>query len=103
VVADVVAALAPDALWWRDTPYVLRRPDAAPWAGVPVGGEEAVDIAAHLPTKIAAAGCYATQLEFQFGGAQHVEPQLRELAAAEGARTGSDAPSEVFAVLRKAR
>jgi len=44
-----------------------------------------------------------TQLEFQFGGAEHVESQLRELAAAEGARTGSDAPSEVFAVLRKAR
>lgn len=96
VVVDVVAALARRVLWWRDTPYVLRRPDAAPWVGVPAGPEQALDIAAHLPIKIAAARCYHTQHSFQFGGAQHVEPQLRELAAGEAARTGSDAPSEVF-------
>jgi len=98
VVVDAVAALAPQALWWRDTPYVLRRPDAAPWTGVRAGEEKAVDIAAHLLAKVAAARCYATQLGLQFGGAEHVEPQLRELAAAEAARTGSAAPSEVFAV-----
>ena len=96
VVVDVVAALAPQVLWWRDTPYVLRRPDAAPWVGVPAGRDKAVNIATHLPAKIVAACCYTTQLSFQFGGAEHVEPQLRRLAAAEAARTGSDAPSEVF-------
>ncbi len=96
VVVDVVATLARRVLWWRDTPYVLRRLDAAPWVGVPPGPEQALDIAAHLPAKIAAARCYRTQHSFQFGGAQHVEPQLRRLAAAEAARTGSDTPSEVF-------
>ncbi|HKR52593.1 MAG TPA: PIG-L family deacetylase [Pseudonocardiaceae bacterium] len=96
VVVDVVAALAPRVWWWRDTPYVLRRPDAAPWVGVPAGREQAAHIAGHLPAKIAAARCYATQLGFQFGGAEHVEPQLRRLAAAEAARVGSETPSEVF-------
>ncbi len=98
VAVDAVAALAPEALWWRDTPYVLRRPDAVPWTGVPAGGEQAVDVAAHLTAKIAAARCYATQLGLQFGGAEHVGPQLRRLAATEAARTGSAAPSEVFTV-----
>jgi LmbE family N-acetylglucosaminyl deacetylase len=96
VVVDVVAALAPQVLWWRDTPYVLHRPNAAPWRGVPAGGAKAVNITTRLPAKIAAARCYATQLGFQFGGAEHVEPRLRRLAAAEAVRTGSDAPSEVF-------
>ncbi|MGH3873238.1 MAG: PIG-L deacetylase family protein [Pseudonocardiaceae bacterium] len=96
VVVDAVAGLTSRVLWWRDTPYVLRRPDAAPWVGVPVGREQAVHIATQLPTKIAAARCYATQLGFQFGGAQHVEPQLRRLAATEAARTGAPGPCEVF-------
>jgi UDP-glucose 4-epimerase len=86
IVADAVAALVPQAMWWRDTPYVLRRPDAAPWVGVPAGSARAIDITTHLAAKIAAVCCYTTQLGFQFGGVEQVAPQLRALAAAEAAR-----------------
>ena len=96
VVVDVVAALRPDALFWRDTPYVLRRPDAAAWRGVPPGDEQPVAIGAHLDTKAAAARCYATQVGFQFGGAQRVAADLEALARAEAARTGAPGPCEVL-------
>ncbi|MGH3616358.1 MAG: PIG-L deacetylase family protein [Pseudonocardia sp.] len=96
VVVEVMAALAPQALWWRDAPYVLRRPDATPWTEVPPGCEQVVDVGPFLDTKITAARCYTTQLGFQFGGPEHVEPQLRELAAAEAARVGAAKPCETL-------
>ncbi|MGH3914014.1 MAG: PIG-L deacetylase family protein [Pseudonocardiaceae bacterium] len=96
IVAEVVAALAPQALWWRDAPYVLRQPDAMPWTAVPIGWEQVVDIGPHLETKIMAARCYRTQLDFQFGSPERVEPQLRELAAAEAARMGAATPCEAL-------
>lgn len=76
VVADVVADLVVGAWWWRDAPYHWRRPDAPPWTAVPEGREHAVDVGAHLTAKTAAACCYATQLGFQFGGADAVGPAL---------------------------
>lgn len=97
VVVDVVARLAPGAVWWRDAPYVLRRPDARPWS--PPGERHAVDVTRHLDAKIAAARCYTTQLGFQFGGPDQVGPVLRELAAAE-AGPGSGGCAEVFTVPR---
>jgi len=96
VVVEVVAALAPQALWWRDAPYVLRRPDAPPWTVVPPGCEQVVDIGPYLDMKTTAAHCYTTQLGFQFGGPEHVEPRLRELAAAEAARVGAAQPCEAL-------
>jgi len=96
IVAELMAVLAPRALWWRDTPYVLRRPDATPATVVPRGPLHAVDIGPHLTNKITAAGCYATQLGFQFGGPEHVEPQLRELATNEAARTSAGVPCEIL-------
>ena len=51
-----------------------------------------------LTAKIEAAGCYATQLRFQFGGADKVGPVLRELAVAEGERVGVDGAAEVFSL-----
>jgi LmbE family N-acetylglucosaminyl deacetylase len=96
VVVDVVAASRPDALFWRDAPYVLRRPDAAPWPGVPAGPEYAVDVATHLPRKASAARCYATQLGFQFGGARRVAADLGALARAEATRVGAPGPCEVL-------
>jgi len=96
VVVDVVAALRPDASFWRDTPYVLRRPDAPSWRGVPPGKEHPVDVGAHLDAKAAAACCYATQVGFQFGGADRVAPALRALAEAEAARLGAPGPCEAF-------
>jgi LmbE family N-acetylglucosaminyl deacetylase len=97
VVAEVVADLAAGpALWWRDTPYVLRRPDARPWPRLPPGRAHVVPLGAHLETKIAAARCYRTQLAFQFGDPQRLAARLRELAAAEAARDGRAEPAESF-------
>ena len=96
VVAEVVAALRPDALFWRDAPYVLRRPEAPPWSAVPAGPEHAVDVAPHRDTKAAAARCYATQLGFQFGGADRVAADLDALARAEAARVGVPGRCEVL-------
>ena len=96
VVVDVVAALRPDALWWRDAPYVLRRPDATPWRGVPPGPEQPVSIGAQLPLKATAARCYVTQVGFQFGGPGEVAPALEALARAEADRVGAPGPCEVL-------
>jgi LmbE family N-acetylglucosaminyl deacetylase len=96
VVADVVAALRPDALFWRDTPYVLRRPDARAWRSVPPGTEQPVEIGAHLAAKAAAARCYATQLGFQFGGPDRVAADLEALARAEADRLGAPGPCEAL-------
>jgi LmbE family N-acetylglucosaminyl deacetylase len=99
IVAEVVAALAPQVLWWRDAPYVLRRPDAIPWTvvpAVPPGCEYVVEIGPYLGTKITAARCYTTQIGFQFGGPRHVGLGLQELAAAEAARVDAAVPCEAL-------
>jgi LmbE family N-acetylglucosaminyl deacetylase len=96
VVVDVVGALRPDALFWRDTPYVLRRPEASAWQGVPRGVEQPVGIAAHLGTKAAAARRYVTQLGFQFGGPEQVAADLEALARQEARRLDAPGPCEVF-------
>lgn len=96
VVVDVVATLRPDALFWRDTPYVLRRPQASAWRGVPRGAERPVDVGAHLAAKAAASCCYTTQLRFQFGGPERVAGDLEALARREAARVGAPGPCEVF-------
>ncbi|MBQ1076368.1 PIG-L family deacetylase [Micromonospora sp. C31] len=88
VVAEAVAVCATGVLWWRDVPYVSRAPDEPPWQAVPDGVEQPVDIDAHLDAKIRSAGCYTTQLDFQFGGPQRVGPALSTVAAAEAARLG---------------
>jgi LmbE family N-acetylglucosaminyl deacetylase len=96
VVVEVAAGLRPDALFWRDAPYVLRRPDARPWSAVPDGPEHAVDIGRHQEAKAAAARCYVTQIGFQFGGADRVAPDLDALARAEATRLGAPGPCEVL-------
>jgi LmbE family N-acetylglucosaminyl deacetylase len=95
-VGEVVADLVPAAarVWWRDTPYVVRRPGATPLPQV--GGDElAVDVGPVLATKIEAVGRYATQVPFQFGSAAAAGPVLGALADAEGRRTGLHRPAEV--------
>jgi LmbE family N-acetylglucosaminyl deacetylase len=96
VVAEVVAGLVPEALFWRDAPYVLRRPDAAAWRAVPDGPEVPVDIGPYGAMKAAAACCYATQLGFQFGGPDRVADALDALARSEAARVGAPWPCEVL-------
>jgi len=93
VVTTVVAGLADPGrtAWWRDTPYAVRHPDAD---GAPevTGVDVAVDVAAVLDVKAGAAGAYATQVGFQFGGPEHVAGVLADLAR----REGRGAPAEVF-------
>jgi LmbE family N-acetylglucosaminyl deacetylase len=96
VVVEVVAALDRPVLWWRDTPYVLRRPDAPAWREVPPGTEQPIMVGPHLDAKAAAARCYGTQVGFQFGGADRVAPDLDTLAGAEADRVGAPGPCEVF-------
>jgi LmbE family N-acetylglucosaminyl deacetylase len=92
VVAAAVAELAPAALWWRDVPYALRQPALTNRAAT----EVAVDITTALDRKIAAAQCYRSQLDFQFGGAQQAAAALRQWAAAEAARTTQGSAAEVL-------
>ena len=68
VVAQAVAALADDVgvpvAWWRDLPYALRQPGAAP-GGLDEWEAEAQDAA--LEAKLDACAAYVSQLGYQFG------------------------------------
>ncbi len=77
-VLRAVASLDPPVLWWRDSPYVLRRPDAVPGEALP-GGLTPVE-PAQLPDRRAdACACYTTQLGFQFGGEAGMRAALADL------------------------
>ena len=93
VVADLVGEGR--RAWWRDTPYVVRRPDAVAMAHVR-GGEVPVDVSAVLDRKTRAVARYATQVPFQFGSAEAAGPALDALARAEGQRCGTGHPAEVL-------
>ena len=97
-VIDAAAALRDDhpvpTLHYRDTPYVVRDPDAA---GVAGGELIAADAAATLPAKLDACACYTTQLGFQFGGERRMRRVLTDLAAAEAAAAGQFEYAERFA------
>ncbi len=89
LVLRAVAALDPPALWWRDSPYVLREPDAVPGPELP-GGLTPVEPPQDLDRRADACACYTTQLGFQFGGVAPMRTALaglREvLLAGDGAR-----------------
>lgn len=56
-------------IWYRDTPYAIRQPEAVYSAELPAPLIEiGVDINAFLESKIEACACYETQIDFQFGG-----------------------------------
>ncbi|MFI5837217.1 PIG-L deacetylase family protein [Micromonospora sp. NPDC051300] len=95
IVAEVVSRAAVEVFWWRDVPYISRRPDAVPWRCVPVRAEVGVDIGDHLLTKVSAAASYRSQLGFQFGDAG-VAGLLRSIADTEGARLGVPGAIEVL-------
>lgn len=75
---------AADLLFYRDTPYIIRDPSAAPAPGVPVGPSATLDIAAALERKLAAACAYSSQVGFQFGGPGAARTALSALTAREG-------------------
>jgi LmbE family N-acetylglucosaminyl deacetylase len=77
-VLRAVASLDRPVLWWRDSPYVLRAPDAVPGADLP-GGLSEVELP-QLPDRRAdACACYPSQLGFQFGGAAGMRAALADL------------------------
>ena len=70
--------------FYRDTPYAIRQPDAAPSPAVPRGTLSTVPIGAVLDRKVAAAQAYASQIGFQFGGSAPLDRALRDFASREG-------------------
>lgn len=71
--------------WYRDTPYAIRAPDAAPDPALPPLPASAIPLSdRQLNRKIAAACAYHSQVGFQFGGPEAVGAALCRFATAEG-------------------
>jgi LmbE family N-acetylglucosaminyl deacetylase len=68
--------------WYRDTPYAIRNPAAAPFVDAPELA--ARPIAATLARKIHAACAYRSQLGFQFGGPDATAAALHAFSEREG-------------------
>jgi LmbE family N-acetylglucosaminyl deacetylase len=77
-VLRAVASLDLPVLWWRDSPYVLRRPDAVPGEDLP-GGLSTVELPQLADRRADACACYTTQLGFQFGGEAGMRAALADL------------------------
>ena len=77
-VLRAVAAQDRPALWWRDSPYVLRDPAAVPGPDLP-GGLAEVRLPQDLDRRADACAHYVTQLGFQFGGAEGMRRALADL------------------------
>lgn len=85
--------------WYRDAPYAIRQPSASPNDLLSVAdlAETALDISSYLECKIAACAAYASQIDFQFGGADALKEKLRRFHRAEATRVNSGfAAAEVF-------
>jgi LmbE family N-acetylglucosaminyl deacetylase len=100
-VMQAVAVVPPTVpvLWYRDTPYIIRQPDALPAPKLPADLAELPlpPSAAALTFKVAASQAYASQLGFQFGNAEQVRVKLTQLASAEGQAAGLGQVAERFA------
>ena len=84
-------------LWYRDTPYAVRQPDARPDGSLPAGLRPiAVDVTAQMPRKTDGCNCYRTQVDFQFGGAASVGPTLDAFHEREAQSQGRAGRAEVF-------
>jgi LmbE family N-acetylglucosaminyl deacetylase len=94
-----VASALP-VLWYRDTPYIIRKPDARPAPELPTDLTEVIMplAAAALAARVAASQAYDSQIGFQFGGAEQVRIKLTNLASAEGQAAGTGLAAERFAV-----
>ncbi len=97
--ALLAAELAGRTCWYRDTPYIIRQPTAAPSTLLPSGlMEQGVAINATIKGKIVGCCAYTTQIEFQFGGAGEVDRTLRALHQREAERVHLTGYAEVFSV-----
>ena len=86
-------------LWYRDTPYAIRRPDARPDAALPGAlNPLAVDMTEALAHKVAGCQCYRTQVGFQFGGAPAVATALEAFHQREAETHGLPGRAETFLV-----
>lgn len=95
--ALLAAQLAERTCWYRDTPYIIRQPDAQPSPLLPHGlHEHGITIDQTLNLKIAGCCAYTTQIGFQFGGAAHVGPKLETLHQREAERLGMDGYAEAL-------
>ncbi|GJD31853.1 2'-N-acetylparomamine deacetylase [Methylobacterium adhaesivum] len=96
--------LAPEApiLWWRDFPYTVREavprePLADHFAALPV---EAIPFdAAAQAAKLTACAAYASQLGFQFGGADNLAAQLAREGGIERFRRSRALPDALVRLL----
>jgi LmbE family N-acetylglucosaminyl deacetylase len=100
-VMQAVRAVVPPTvpvLWYRDTPYIIRQPNALPAPELPAGlPETALPLSeAALAAKIAASQAYASQLGFQFGNTEQVRVKLTQLASAEAQAAGLASAAERF-------
>ena len=77
-VQRAVASLARPTAWWRDSPYVLREPDARPGPDLPAG-LTTVELPLDRDRRADACSAYTTQLSFQFGGADAMRKALAHL------------------------
>ncbi|MDF7814081.1 PIG-L family deacetylase [Hymenobacter sp. YC55] len=103
-VMQAVCATVPadvPVFWYRDTPYIIRQPDALPAPELPAGLSEVAMLLtqAALTAKVAASQAYASQIGFQFGGSEQVQAKLSQLASAEGLASGLTGAAERFAVV----
>lgn len=84
-------------LYYRDTPYAMRDPEAAPALGGVAGMEETgTGIRRELPEKLRACEAYSSQLGFQFGGVRGMREALEGFALSEGVRLGLGGPAETY-------
>ncbi|MGY1673487.1 PIG-L deacetylase family protein [Geodermatophilus sp. SYSU D00710] len=77
-VLRAVAGTGRPVLWWRDSPYVLRDPDARTGPDLPAGLAP-LELPQDPGRRADACACYATQLGFQFGGVEAMRAALAGL------------------------
>ncbi len=79
-------------VWYRDTPYAIRQPDAARSDLLPDNLTEIhYDIAPFLERKINACAAYESQINFQFGGGERLRTALETFHQSEATRLQTDA------------
>ena len=84
-------------LWYRDTPYAIRNPEARPSPLLPPDlAEFPVDTSRYLDTKLTATAAYATQLGFQFGDENGMRTSLADFAETEARRASLAGAVEAF-------
>ena len=71
-------------LFYRDTPYAIREPGAAPGDGIAGLPSRTIPAGGAMERKIAAAQAYASQIGFQFQGPANAAAALRGFAVQEG-------------------